>query len=139
MIKETITYTDYFGEKRTEEFRFNLSKAELTEMETSIAGGYTNLLQKMVDTKNTPEMMKTFKEIVLKSYGEISPDGRRFIKSKEMAEEFCQTEAYSELFMKLIIDTDEMIKFVNGIVPAEISEKMKEENAPKLPSNVVNS
>ncbi|MDY6058103.1 MAG: hypothetical protein SPI36_02515 [Candidatus Onthovivens sp.] len=117
MLKKTITYTDYNGVERKEDFYFNLTKAELMEMEMSTEGGLAERIQKVVDTKDVPSIIKIFKDLVLKAYGEKSADGKRFIKSKELSEAFAQTEAYSILFMELASDADEASKFINGIVP----------------------
>ena len=117
MLKKTITYTDYNGVERKEDFYFNLTKAELMEMEMSTKGGLAEMIQRVVDSKDVPEIIKIFKELVLKAYGENSPDGKRFIKSKALSEEFSQTEAYSILFMELATDADEATKFIQGIVP----------------------
>lgn len=122
MLKKTITYTDYNGAERTEDFYFNLSKAEVMEMEMSTSGGLVEMIKKIVAAQDAPAIIKIFKDLVLKAYGEKSPDGKRFIKSEEIATAFSQTEAYSQLFMELAINADEAAKFVNGIVPAA-SEK----------------
>lgn len=118
MLKETITYIDYNGVERTEDHYFNLTKAELMEMELSTTGGLAEMINKIVAAKDAPAIVKIFKELVLKAYGQKSADGRRFIKSAELSDEFAQTEAYSQLFMKLATDADAAAKFVNGIVPA---------------------
>ena len=123
MIKKTVTYTDYNGVERTENFYFNLSKAEVMEMEMSTAGGMAESIQKIVDDKDAPAIIRVFKDLVLKAYGVKSDDGRRFIKSKELSEEFAQTEAYSQIFMELATDADAAAKFVNGIVPADLAQK----------------
>lgn len=117
MLKKTVTYTDYNGVERTEDFYFNLTKAELTEMELSTEGGLEAMIRKIVAEKNAPAIIKIFKELVLKAYGEKSPDGRRFIKNDEVRDGFAQTEAYSEIFMELATDADEAAAFVNGITP----------------------
>lgn len=117
MLKKTFTYTDYNGVERTEDHYFNLSKAELMEMELSTTGGLAEMINKIVAAQDAPAIVKIFKELVLKAYGQKSPDGRRFIKSKELSDEFAQTEAYSQLFMELATDADAASKFVNGIVP----------------------
>ena len=122
MLKKTITYTDYNGTERTEDFYFNLSKAELMEMEMSTEGGLTETIQKIVAAQNAPAIIKIFKELILKAYGEKSPDGKRFIKSDELSTAFSQTEAYSQLFMELATDADAAAKFVNGIIPADITQ-----------------
>ena len=117
MLKKTIKYTDYDGNEREEDFYFNLSKAEVTEMELSKEGGMSEYIKKISATQNAPEVIKLFKEIITKSYGEKSLDGKRFIKNKELTEAFTQTEAYSELFVELASNADEAVKFVNGIMP----------------------
>lgn len=123
MLKKTITYTDYNGQERTEDFYFNLNKAEIMEMEMSTAGGLAENIQKIVSAKDAPAIIKIFKDLVLRAYGEKSADGKRFIKNDELREAFSQTEAYSELFMQLATDDDEAAKFINGIVPSDISQK----------------
>lgn len=122
MLKKTITYTDYNGDPRTEDFYFNLSKAELAEMQLSAAGGLSERLKRIISEKDTPSIIKFFKELVLKAYGIKSEDGRRFVKSEELSREFSQTEAYSELFLELASDDNAAAAFVNGIMPLGISE-----------------
>lgn len=123
MLKKKITYTDYNGVERTEDFYFNLTKAELSEMELETPGGFTAMLERITAAKDIPSLIKIFKDLILRSYGEKSEDGRRFIKSKEIVEAFSQTEAYSELFMELATDAEAAANFINGIVPAEIAKK----------------
>ena len=118
MLKKTITYTNYNGVECTEDFYFNLTKAEIMEMELSTSGGLAEMIQKIVAAQDAPAIIKIFKELVLKAYGEKSPDGKRFIKSEEISKAFSQTEAYSILFMELATDADAASAFVNGIVPA---------------------
>lgn len=120
MLKKTVTYTDYNGVERTEDFYFNLTKAEITEMELSTAGGFAEMLQKVVAAQDAPSIIKVFKDLVLKSYGEKSPDGKRFVKSEEISTAFSQTEAYSQIFMELATDSKAAAAFVNGIVPADM-------------------
>lgn len=122
MLKKTITYTDYNGVEKKEDFYFNLTKAEVVEMELTTTGGLAETITKIVDAKDVPAIVKIFKELILKAYGEKSPDGKRFIKSKELADSFAQTEAYSELFMELATDADAAAKFVNGITPVDIPQ-----------------
>lgn len=118
MLKKTISYTDYDGNLRTEDFYFNLSKAEVTEMELSAEGGLSKMLEKIVASQDSKRIMEIFKDIILKAYGEKSPDGKRFIKNQELREGFAQTEAYSELFMELATNADAASSFINGIVPS---------------------
>lgn len=117
MLKKTITYTDYDGNERTEDFYFNLTKAECTELELSAEGGLTKMLQKIVAERDGKRIVEAFKDLILRAYGQKSLDGRRFVKSPELREEFSQTEAYSQLFMELSTDADAAAAFANGIIP----------------------
>lgn len=123
MLRKTITYTDYNGETRKEDFYFNMTRAEVTEMELSIDGGLSDMIKRVTEAKDVPTIIKIFKDLVLKAYGVKSPDGKRFIKSKELSEEFSQTEAYSDLFMELATDSAAAAAFVNGIMPQDIQAK----------------
>lgn len=134
MLTKTITYNDYNGVERTEDYLFNLSKAELMEMELSIAGGLSETIDKIIKTKDTPALVKIFKELLLKSYGVKSPDGKRFIKTDELREEFAQTEAYSQLFMELATNAEAAAAFVNGIIPADLAN----EAAKNIPEKIQN-
>ena len=129
MIKKIITYTDYNGVERTEPFYFNLSKAELMEMELGVTGGMTEMLDKIIAAKDAPSLMKTFKEMIMKSYGIKSDDGKRLIKSEELSIAFTQTEAYYVLFMELITDDKAGAYFVNGIIPNEIQTEVAAQTA----------
>ena len=119
MFKKTIEYTDYNGEKRKEDFYFNLNKAELMEMQLSQDGGLQNHLMRIIKTKDTPEIVKMFKDIILMAYGEKSPDGRKFLKSDEIRRDFECSEAYSELFMELATNSDSAAEFVNALLPSD--------------------
>lgn len=125
MIKKTIEYVDYNGENRKEEFYFNLSKAEVMEMEMSKNGGLSEYIQRIVKSSDNAAIIALFKEIICKAYGEKSLDGKRFIKNKELTEAFVQTEAYSELFMELATNADEAAAFVNGIIPKNMNVEKK--------------
>lgn len=120
MLKKTITYTDFDGNERTEDFYFNFTKAELMEMELSEYGGFTNLINKIVQENDVARIAEIFKDIVLKAYGEKSLDGKRFVKNQELRDAFAQTEAYSQLYMSLVFDADEATKFVRGIMPSDV-------------------
>ena len=135
MLKETITYKDYNDLERTEDFYFNLNKAELLEMQATTAGGLLEMLRRIVATNDMPAIFKTFKDIILKSFGVKSPDGKYFNKidpvdGHRYADEFVQTEAYSVLLEKLL-DAKYSAKFIKGIIPAELSKDIPDE-APKL-------
>lgn len=126
MIKKTITFVDYEGNERTEDFWFNLNKAEIMEMELLTEGGIEKMIKNIVSSQDLPSLVSLFKKIILKSYGEKSPDGRRFIKNDELTESFTQTEAYSQLFMELATDSDAASAFINGIIPDDIEVDSEE-------------
>jgi len=118
MLKKTITYTDFNGLERTEDFYFNLTKAEVAEMEMSTEGGLVQKLEKIIQTQDGKQIMAIFKDIILKAYGEKSPDGKRFVKNQDLRDAFEQTEAYSELFMECATDAEAAASFMNAIVPS---------------------
>jgi len=117
MYKKVITYTDFDGNERTEEFLFNFTKAEVAEMEVSSEGGLANKIDKVVKEKDSKQIIGIFKDVLLKAYGVKSDDGRRFIKTQELRDEFSQTEAYSQLFMDLATNETAAAEFINAIVP----------------------
>lgn len=134
MLAKPITYTDYDGNERTETFYFNLSKAEVAEMQLKHPGGYAEYLQRIIDAKDQSQLIDAFKRLITDSYGVKSEDGKRFCKSSEISEAFVQTEAYSELFVELLSSGEAAAAFVNAIMPvmdlddekkAEISAKTK--------------
>lgn len=123
MLKKTMTYTDYNGLERTEDFYFNLTEAEIMEMEMTTDGGLAEMITSIVNAKDASAIIKIFKELILKAYGEKSPDGKRFVKSASISEAFAQNPAYSKLFMELATDADAATAFVNGIVPVVEDKK----------------
>lgn len=132
MLKKTIAYTDYNGVDREETFYFNLSKAEILEMEVGTIGGFEQMIQNIIDAQDGARLIELFKNIVLKSYGVKSPDGKRFIKNQEVRESFSQTEAFSNLFMELATDAEAAAEFVNGIMPANLAEASADADKPVL-------
>ena len=125
MLKKTVTYTDYNGVERTEDFYFNLTKAEILEMELGTSGGLAEMIQKVIAAQDGPTIIKIFKDLVLKAYGEKTPDGKRFVKSEEVKTAFTQTEAYSIIFMELASDADAASAFVEGIIPSDMQNDVK--------------
>lgn len=126
MLKKLIKYVDYDGRERSENFYFYLNKAELMEMELGVDGGMQQMIQLIIDKQDIPKIMNAFKTIILKAYGEKSPDGRRFIKSEALSTAFSQTEAYSNLYMELVTDAKAAAAFINGIVPEEVAQAVNE-------------
>ena len=124
MLRKNITYTDYNGVTRSEDFYFNLSKAELMEMELGTSGGYAEMIQQIIDAKDAPSIMKICKDIIMKAYGERSADGKRFMKVDRdgypLVNDFIQTEAYSILFTEFATDADFAASFINGIMPQDL-------------------
>lgn len=127
MLKKTITYSDCNGVERTEDFYFNLNKAEIMEMEMGTTGGLAEMITRIVQAQDAPAIIRVFKDLVLKAYGEKSADGRRFRKvdddGKPLSRYFAETEAYSILFMELATDADAASKFINGIVPSDVAQQ----------------
>jgi hypothetical protein len=118
-----MTYTDYNGIERTEDFYFHLNKAEIMRMEMSTAGGLAERIQRIVAAQDLPAIIAVFEDLIQKSYGVKTPDGRGFVKRPEDLEAFMATEAYSQLFMELATNADAAAAFVNGIVPADMAKQ----------------
>lgn len=137
MLKKTIHYTDYNGEKQADECYFNLSKAELMEIQVSEKGGFENYLTYLIEEKDQKKIYNLFKEIVLMSYGQKGADGRSFIKRKmvdgqlvRLRDEFEQTEAFSELMIELISGGDQSIaNFINQLIPKELADAVSKQLA----------
>lgn len=138
MLKKTISYIDFNGNEVTEDFYFNLTKAELAEMELKETvikgeeqtGGMVEKLNAIAKSGEGRLIIEVFKDIIARSYGVKSEDGKRFIKSPELFEAFSQTEAYSELFMSFVTNADAAAQFINGIMPADIAKKAQETQQP---------
>lgn len=137
MIKKTVHYFDYDNNERTETLYFNLNQSELIEVALDIpddvsetVGNDPSKFDKDVVAKGLVEkmgqkgIMGFVKDLLLKSYGIKSEDGRRFIKSKEISEEFSQTIAFDTIFMELMSDDNAAADFVNNVIPASVIEKM---------------
>ena len=117
MFKKTIKYTDFEGNDRTEDFYFNLTPAEITEMDLCFNGGLQTIIEKITKETNGRVLVELFKDLIRRSYGEKSIDGMRFMKNREITDSFTATNAYSELFMEFINDADSAATFINGIIP----------------------
>ena len=131
MITYTETYTDYLGNKRTEDFHFHYNKAELMEMELETEGGFSARVQRIVNANSYPELYKLMKQFILGSYGVKSEDGRRFMKSPEISRSFEESPAYELLMMRLTTGpgaSNEAAKFINGITPEGMPKPMAEDN-----------
>lgn len=125
MIKKTVTYTDFDGNERTEDFYFHLTEQELTEWELSVDGGLSGVLQRIIKSQDNKKIIEIFKDLLIRSYGEKTPDGRGFVKNEEIINNFKYTQAFSDLYMELATDDKAASDFVNGIMPAGLMEKAK--------------
>lgn len=120
MVKKTITYTDYNGVERTEDFYFNLTKAELMEMQLSMEGGMRAYIQRIMAAKSQLELVNLFKKILLLSYGKKSDDGRLFLKNDTIRAEFEAHPVYSQIYMELSLNEEKAAEFINGLIPADM-------------------
>ena len=128
MYKITETYTDYDDNQRTEDFYFNYSEAERTDLQFSVSGGLAGMIDKIIKTNDMPKLVELFRELIQKAYGEKSNDGRRFMKSPELTKEFTETVAYSQIYMRLATDSKAAQEFINKVVPKSMKDKMQQAN-----------
>ena len=119
MYKITKTYEDFNGNERTEDFYFNLTKAEAIKMELSSKGGLDAYIQRIVKEQDTPKIIALFEELICASYGVKSDDGKHFVKSPEALEDFKSTQAFSDIYTELATDAEKASAFINGITPNE--------------------
>ena len=131
MFKKTVTYEDYKGNTRTEDFYFNLNKAELVELELSTKGGLTVTMDRIIAAQDNVTLFKIFKDLVSKSYGVLSDDGRKFVKNQEVLDDFMQTEAYSIIFSELATNAEAAVEFFNNVIPQNLAKELAEEEANK--------
>jgi hypothetical protein len=134
MLKREIEYEDFNGVKTTDVFYFNISKPELIELEVEYEQGFGKLLEDIVEAKNNKELVKQFKAIVLMAYGQKSEDGKRFIKSDQLREEFSQTAAYNALFMELATDDNAAVVFLQSVLPKDMVGDIDAAKLTALPS-----
>lgn len=122
MIKKTVNYEDFNGEKVTEDCYFNLSKAELLEMNFEKAGGLDNYAKSIINARDVATMMAIYKELLLKAYGVKTPDGKHFMKNEQIRMEFECSPAYSEIYTELISDEKAAAEFFNGVIPKDLAD-----------------
>lgn len=135
MYKITEKYTDYDGNERTEDFYFNLTKAELTDMELTTEGGLSAMLNRIIAAKDTAKLISVFKDLILKSYGQKSGDGRRFIKSEELTKEFTEVPAYSQIYLRLATNDKAATEFVNNVIPKDLVQQAKDAQGNVIPAD----
>lgn len=127
MIKKTVTYEDFDGNERTEDFYFHLTEQELTEWELSVDGGLSGVLSRIMNSKDNKKLIEIFKDLLIRSYGVKTPDGRGFVKNQEVLNDFIYTQAFSDIYMELATDDNAASEFVNGIIPAKLAAEARQE------------
>lgn len=133
MLKKTITYTDFDGNERTEDFYFNLSKSEIILLETTTPGGYVTMLQRIIDSKDNIELMNVFTDLIKKSYGVKSEDGKRFIKNEQVLDDFLSSAAFDEMFTEFFTTENAAAEFAQGIIPKNLADgAAKKSSVPQL-------
>lgn len=124
MLKHECTYKDFNGNEVTDVLYFHLSMPEIIEMEVEKPGGLKAIVEQMIDTKNYRDLVQLFKDLLLRSYGRKSEDGKRFIKTEEDRLNFSQSAAYNKMYLDLATDAAFGAKFITGLMPAEMSEEV---------------
>lgn len=134
MLKKTITCENFDGETITEDLYFNLSEAELMELQLTYPGGLVAMLEEVMNAKDTPSIVKIFKDLILKAYGEKSADGKHFMKSEEIRRNFECSSAYSDFFMEVSTNAESAANFINNVIPKKF--KLSESEVAKMTANI---
>lgn len=121
MYKKKITYTDYNGQERTEDFYFNLSRSELIMLESTTPGGYAAMLQRIIDSKDQRQLMNEFTNLIKMSYGVKSNDGKHFIKNDEVVNDFLNSAAFDQMFLEFFTEENAASDFANGVLPSSVN------------------
>ena len=127
MYKKEIEFEDFNGNKRKESYYFNFGKHELLDLEWRTPGGIENYMKNIMATQDGQKLADMFKWLINESYGVKSPDGRSFLKSKEILDNFRFTPAYEILYILLATDDKAAAEFVNGVFPKEAVEEAKKQ------------
>lgn len=136
MLARKVKYTDFDGNEAVDTFYFNLSQTELVEynVDSSYPSGFTKFIQKIIESSNHDELIREFKKLILASYGVKSEDGKRFIKSDELREEFVQTAAYDALFIELATNETAAAEFIKGVIPTNLRGDQDKPTFPPPPA-----
>lgn len=143
MFKKTVKYTNFNDEEVTDVLYFHISKPELIELESTVDGGLSNMIKRIIESSDNRSIIAEFKKLILLAYGEKSDDGKSFRKSDAMREAFSQTIAYEHIFMELAMDDKAASDFLIGALPKDfadsIKENMTQQDKPKGPPPVPGS
>lgn len=143
MYKKNITYTDFNGDERTDAFYFNLSDAEILDLQVSYGGDMSRIMSNMLEKHDAKGLLGIITDLILTSYGEKSNDGKRFMKNQEIRDGFVTTDAYSKLVLDLLNDEKEFEKFMTNVIPSAKREALtdiirkREQGETEEPENVV--
>lgn len=121
MLKKEVSYVDYDGNKVTETLYFNMTKTEIAAMQVRMDGKFIDYLQDLVKGNKIERLFHIFKDIVLDSYGKKSDDGRRFVKSKELRDDFEASIPFDNMMMEMLQDPDKQSQFVRAILPPDMT------------------
>jgi len=126
MLKKTVTYIDYNGTERTEDFYFNMNQVEAIELEYGAIPGkrLTDMLVEMSNTSDAVTIITLLKEFLLKTYGEKSQDGKQFVKNKDIRDSFEQSPAFPKIYLELATNAEYAAEFITGVIPSEVRAEL---------------
>lgn len=128
MLAKPITYKDPFsGENVTETFYFNITTAEMLDIEARYNGSIMSAIKRVLNSRNLESIIEIFKYLIGKAYGERPLNTNKFVKSKEATDAFLSSDAYSELMFELLEDKEAASEFFTHVFPekGEIADRLK--------------
>lgn len=129
MIKKTISYHDFEGDERTDDFYFSLNEVQFARINRMFPGGLQEYTEKIAKDKNADEMFRVIDILVSEAYGERQ--GNNFVKvtpsGQKLSDFFTNTEAYDNLLMELVKDDRALINFLAGCLPSNAKSRVEAE------------
>lgn len=127
VLKKAITYQNLDGEEVTEEFHFQLTKAEVAERALIEGSGYADRLKALSVETDGAKIIKHFKEILESAVGRR--EGQLFIKNDDVRNHFMFSGAYDVFFMDLLEEKDSGAEIIKAMLPKDAHEAIDAELA----------
>lgn len=121
MLKQSITFQNLDDEEVTEDFYFQITKAEVAEKALIEGEGYYERLRDLSVEKDGAKIISHFKAILASAVGRR--EGQIFKKSQEITDYFMFSGAYDAFFMGLMEKPDSGASIIAAMLPKDAQEE----------------